>query len=166
MSTPALHGKHILVTQADVFMGPALCAVLEEQGATVIGDTRSMLEPEAAAALAAAGSVDVLVVHPAVPAPGTPANEVSDGEWSDMFSAMVHPLQRLVRAALPPTMARRLLPQAACDCSQARGEWPVSCVNARDSDDAVAYPSASAMNLTARPSRSILQASATRQRAR
>jgi len=30
-----LHGKRILVTQADGFLGPALCTVLAEQGATV-----------------------------------------------------------------------------------------------------------------------------------
>jgi len=33
--TPPLHGKRILVTQADGFLGPALCTVLAEQGATV-----------------------------------------------------------------------------------------------------------------------------------
>ena len=70
MSTPPLHGKRILVTQADVFMGPDLCAVLAEQGASVIADTQSMVEPEApTAALADAGDIDVLVVNLAVPAP-------------------------------------------------------------------------------------------------
>lgn len=108
MSNPPLHGKRILVTQADVFMGPDLCAVLAEQGATVIGDTQSMIEPEAPmAALTDAGDIDVLVINLAVPAPSTLATEASDGEWSDIFSAMVDPLHRLVRAALPPMITRR-----------------------------------------------------------
>jgi len=108
MTHAPLQGKRILVTQADVFMGPDLCSVLAEQGATVIADTQSMLEPEAAqAALTDAGSIDVLVVNLAVPAPSTPAAEVSDAEWNDTFAALVHPLHRLVRAALPAMIARR-----------------------------------------------------------
>ena len=108
MSNPPLHGKRILVTQADVFMGPDLCTVLAEQGATVIADTQSMIEPQApVAALTDAGPIDVLVINLAVPAPGTPADEVSDAEWSDTFAALVDPLHRLVRAALPPMLARR-----------------------------------------------------------
>ena len=108
MSNPPLHGKRILVTQADVFMGPDLCTVLAEQGATVIADTQSMVEPQApVAALTDAGPIDVLVINLAVPAPGTPADEVSDAEWSDTFAALVDPLHRLVRAALPPMLARR-----------------------------------------------------------
>jgi 2-keto-3-deoxy-L-fuconate dehydrogenase len=108
MSPQPLHGKRILVTQADVFMGPDLCAVLAEQGASVIADTQSMVEPEApTAALADAGPIDVLVVNLAVPAPTTLATEASDAEWADTFAAMVHPLQRLVRAALPAMIARR-----------------------------------------------------------
>ena len=108
MSNPPLHGKRILVTQADVFMGPDLCTVLAEQGATVIADTQSMIEPQApVAALTDAGPIDVLVINLAVPAPGTPADEVSDAEWSDTFAALVDPLHRLVRAVLPPMLARR-----------------------------------------------------------
>lgn len=108
MSTPLLHGKRILVTQADVFMGPDLCTVLAEQGATVIADTQSMLEPQApVAVLAEAGDIDVLVVNLAIPAPSTLATEASDAEWNDTFAAIVHPLHRLVRAALPAMIARR-----------------------------------------------------------
>lgn len=107
MYTPALHGKRILVTQADVFMGPALCAVLAAQGATVIADTRSMREAHApVAALTEAGDIDVLVINLAVPAPSTPAVEVSEAEWGETFAALVDPLHRLVRAALPPMIAR------------------------------------------------------------
>ncbi len=108
MSTPPLHGKRILVTQADVFMGPDLCTVLAEHGATVIADTQSMIEPQApVAALTDAGTIDVLVINLAVPAPSTAADAVSDAEWGDTFAALVHPLHRLVRAALPQMLARR-----------------------------------------------------------
>lgn len=108
MSTPPLHGKRILVTQADVFMGPDLCTVLAQQGATVIAATHPMIEAEApAAALAKAGDIDVLVVNLAIPAPSTLAIEASDAEWNDTFAAIVFPLHRLVRAALPPMIARR-----------------------------------------------------------
>jgi 2-keto-3-deoxy-L-fuconate dehydrogenase len=108
MAQPTLTGKRILVTQADVFMGPDLCAELAEHGADVVADTRALHAPQAAAeALAQAGAIDVLVVNLAVPAPTTAATEVSDAEWNDIFAALVHPLQRLVRAALPPMIERR-----------------------------------------------------------
>lgn len=108
MSPQTLTGKRILVTQADVFMGPDLCTVLAEHGATVIADTQAMHSPHGpAAALAEAGDIDVLVVNLAVPAPTTAAADVSDAEWNDIFAALVHPLHRLVRAALPAMIARR-----------------------------------------------------------
>lgn len=108
MNPRTLSGKRILVTQADVFMGPDLCAVLAEHGADVVADTQAMHSPHApAAALAQAGDIDVLVVNLAVPAPTTAATDVSDAEWNDTFAALVHPLHRLVRAALPPMIARR-----------------------------------------------------------
>jgi len=108
MAQLPLTGKRILVTQADVFMGPELCSVLAEQGATVIADTQAMHSPHApAAALAQAGDIDVLIVNLAVPAPTTAAADVSDAEWNDTFAALVHPLHRLVRAALVPMIARR-----------------------------------------------------------
>ncbi len=108
MTSTALEGKRILVTQADEFMGPELCRVLAEQGAKVIADTRSLLPPLAASeALEQAGNIDVLVVNLAVPAPSTPAADATDEEWQDTFAALVHPMQRLVRAALPAMIARR-----------------------------------------------------------
>jgi NAD(P)-dependent dehydrogenase (short-subunit alcohol dehydrogenase family) len=38
--TGRLAGKRILVTQADAFMGPALCAALAAEGAEVIAPSR------------------------------------------------------------------------------------------------------------------------------
>ncbi|MEN9630075.1 MAG: hypothetical protein RJA10_3303, partial [Pseudomonadota bacterium] len=57
-----LDGRRILVTQADTFMGPALCRVLAAAGATVIANTDDLIAPDAPArAVQAAGEVDVLV---------------------------------------------------------------------------------------------------------
>lgn len=109
MPSPArqLDGRRVLITQADTFMGPALCEVFAEHGAEVVADTRSLIEPDAPAALvAAAGRVDVLVANLAVPAPVTPAVDATDGEWLQVFSHMVDPLQRLVRAVLPQMIER------------------------------------------------------------
>jgi 2-keto-3-deoxy-L-fuconate dehydrogenase len=103
-----LHGKRVLITQADVFMGPTLCEVFAELGAEVVADTRSMLQPEAAeAAVREAGDIDVLIANLAVPAPTTPAMQVDEEEWRHVFGHMVDPLPRLVRAALPTMSARR-----------------------------------------------------------
>lgn len=103
-----LAGKRILITQADTFMGPMLCEVFREQGATVIADDRALADPALPAALvAAAGEIDVLVANLAIPAPATPAAQVGEEEWRDAFAHMVDPLPRLCRAVLPQMLARR-----------------------------------------------------------
>ncbi|AXQ30066.1 SDR family oxidoreductase [Solimonas sp. K1W22B-7] len=108
MSAPNLSGKRVVITQADVFMGPALCEVFAEQGAQVIADRRAPDEPGGAAAmLAEAGEIDVLVVNLGVPAPTTPAVSVTEEEWRSVFAQMVDPLPRLCRAVLPQMTARR-----------------------------------------------------------
>ena len=107
-----LTGKRVLITQADEFMGPALCEVLAEQGAEVVASTADLAPPEAAAQVVAqavkdAGPLDVLVVNLAYRAPTTAAVEVDEGEWRAVFAALVDPLPRLVRAAAPAMIARR-----------------------------------------------------------
>jgi NAD(P)-dependent dehydrogenase (short-subunit alcohol dehydrogenase family) len=103
-----LEGKRILVTQADAFMGPVLCEILAEHGASVIADTRSLVNTDApAAALADAGLIDVLIANLALPAPQTEATAVSEREWRDTFAALVDPLPRLCKAALPAMIERR-----------------------------------------------------------
>jgi 2-keto-3-deoxy-L-fuconate dehydrogenase len=102
-----LHGLRVLVTQADAFMGPALCEVLAEQGAVVVASTAAMSAPHAAAeVVAAAGPSAVLVVNLALQAPSTPAVQVEDAEWREVFAALVDPLPRLVRAAVPGMVQR------------------------------------------------------------
>ncbi|MBX3620181.1 MAG: SDR family oxidoreductase [Rhizobacter sp.] len=108
MAERTLEGKRILVTQADTFMGPTLCEVLAEHGATVIANRDPLRGPDApAAAVAATGPIDVLIANLAVPAPSSLATEAGDDEWRETFAALVDPLPRLVRAALPAMIARR-----------------------------------------------------------
>ncbi len=53
-----------------------------------------------------AGDVDVLVAHLSVSAPSTPAAQVDEKEWRDVFAALVDPLPRLVRAVVPGMVSR------------------------------------------------------------
>lgn len=104
----ALVGQRVLITQSTEFMGPVLCEVFAEQGATVVASPDALSAPDAAArVVSAAGEIDVLVANLAYRAPSTPAPEVDDAEWREVFAALVDPLPRLVRAAAPAMMARR-----------------------------------------------------------
>lgn len=108
MQPSSLAGKRILVTHADAFMGPVLCEVFREHGATVIANVLRLLAPdEPARALAEAGQVDVLVANLAIEAPTTPVADADDQEWGSVFNALVTPLPRLVRAVLPQMIGRR-----------------------------------------------------------
>jgi 2-keto-3-deoxy-L-fuconate dehydrogenase len=103
-----LSGRRALITQADAFMGPALCEVFAGHGADVIADTSPLADADAPArVVAAAGVVDLLVLNLAIPAPRTSAVASSDAEWAAVFGALVDPLPRLLRAVLPQMIARR-----------------------------------------------------------
>lgn len=106
--TPPLAGHRVLITQSTEFMGPALCAAFAAQGAEVLASADDLRHPDAPAeVLRRAGTVDVLVANLAMAAPTTRAAEVDDDEWRAVFAALVDPLPRLVRAAVPPMVARR-----------------------------------------------------------
>jgi len=108
MSNQILLAKRVLVTHADAFMGPVLCEVFANHGATVIPSTNPLVSADAPGAIVAeAGHVDILVANLAIPAPSTAATEESDEEWNDTFAALVHPLPRLFRAILPSMIERR-----------------------------------------------------------
>jgi 2-keto-3-deoxy-L-fuconate dehydrogenase len=103
----SLTGKRVLITQAAEFMGPILCEVFAEQGAVVVPSEAAL--PDQAAvdgAVAQAGVIDVLVANLAAIAPTTPAAEVGDAEWRQVFGALVDPLPRLVRAVVPGMLQR------------------------------------------------------------
>jgi 2-keto-3-deoxy-L-fuconate dehydrogenase len=102
-----LNGQRVLVTQCTEFMGPVLCEVFSEQGATVVASAQALSAPEAAAQVVAeAGPIDVLVANLAFTAPSTAATAVDEAEWRAVFAALVDPLPRLVRAAVPGMVAR------------------------------------------------------------
>ena len=108
MNLLTLQGKRILLTQADTFIGPAFAATFRELGAEVIEDHGDLLDPARPAQVVhAAGRIDVLLIHLALPAPGTPAAQVDDDEWRAAFGHMVDPMPRLVRAVLPQMIERR-----------------------------------------------------------
>ncbi|MFT3800535.1 MAG: SDR family oxidoreductase [Burkholderiaceae bacterium] len=101
-------GKRVVITQPDDFMGPTLCRLFADSGATVIADRRSLRERgQGAALIAEAGHVDILIAQLGIPAPSTPAVDVGDDEWRDAFATMVDPLQELTRAVLPQMIARK-----------------------------------------------------------
>jgi 2-keto-3-deoxy-L-fuconate dehydrogenase len=103
----ALIGKRVLVTESTEFMGPVLCEVFAEQGATVVASPEKLSHPAAAErVVVSAGAIDVLVANLAHTAPTTHATEVSDTEWREVFAALVDPLPRLMRAAAPAMVAR------------------------------------------------------------
>ena len=104
----SLAGRRVLVTQSTEFMGPALCEVLADHGADVVASPEPLAEPSAASRVVReAGRVDVLVANLSFPAPSTPAAEVTDAEWREVFAALVDPLPRLFAAVLPQMSARR-----------------------------------------------------------
>ncbi len=105
--TKTLAGRRILITQADDFMGPTLCEVLAEHGADVVASRAPLSEPIAPASIvASAGPIDVLIANLALPAPSTPALEVSDAEWREVFAALVDPLPKLLQAVVPGMVER------------------------------------------------------------
>lgn len=107
MSLTRLDGKRVLLTQADQFMGPALIEVLSAQGATVIADTRSLLDPELPTELVrSAGHVDVLIAHLGSPRQQLLVTEGTEEDWRTMFAELVDPLPRLARAVLPQMIER------------------------------------------------------------
>jgi NAD(P)-dependent dehydrogenase (short-subunit alcohol dehydrogenase family) len=103
-----LHGKRVLITQSQAFMGPALVRVFAALGAVVQADVRALGDDAALAqrVVEAAGEIDVLVAHLALPAPSTAVEAVQDEEWRQAFAHLVDPLPRLARAVLPQFMAR------------------------------------------------------------
>jgi 2-keto-3-deoxy-L-fuconate dehydrogenase len=89
-------------------MGPMICDVMAEHGASVAASTESLIEPEApGAVVAAAGPIDILIANLSINAPTTPVTEVSEEEWRETFAALVDPLPRLFGAVLPDMIQRQ-----------------------------------------------------------
>ncbi len=108
MPDTLLSGKRVLITHADLFMGPVLCEVFAKHGATVIASNDPLIGEDAPAALMAeSGPLDALVANLAIAAPTTLTTEVTEQEWQETFGALVHPLARLCRAVLPGMIEKR-----------------------------------------------------------
>ena len=56
-----LLNKRVLITQADAFMGPALCEVFARHGATVLASTAPLVDAGAPAALLAQAGIGLAV---------------------------------------------------------------------------------------------------------
>jgi 2-keto-3-deoxy-L-fuconate dehydrogenase len=109
MTSTRLDGKRVLLTQSRDFMGPSLAEIFGRLGAEVIADDRALDQDPALPGeiVRGAGRVDVLLVHLALPAPSTPAAEISDAEWRSVFAHLVDPMPRLVAAVLPQMIERQ-----------------------------------------------------------
>lgn len=100
--------QKVLITQADSFMGPALCAAFEGVGAQVIREKGfPASDKEAASLIADAGEVDVLIINLAAPRPDRLVQEVRDSDVTPLFDTMVYPMIRLGAAVLPQMLARQ-----------------------------------------------------------
>ncbi len=109
MKINQLDGKRVLLTQATDFMGPALLRMFQNQGAEVIADDRPLnQDPSLPQQLVqSAGHIDILLLHLALHAPSTPAVDIQDDEWRNVFAHLVDPMPRLVSAVLPQMLERR-----------------------------------------------------------
>jgi 2-keto-3-deoxy-L-fuconate dehydrogenase len=106
--TGRLASKNVIITQADEFMGPALCDAFALEDAalhTLSGDPASSRYCEDM--LDACTRPDILVANLMEPNRRHGVTDIDDDEWQAAFNAMVHPLHRLVRAVLPSMLARR-----------------------------------------------------------
>ncbi|MEM1114673.1 MAG: SDR family oxidoreductase [Pseudomonadota bacterium] len=103
----SLKGKRVVITESDAFMGPAIKRRFLEDGAELIADTSELRDEEACARLIKeAGRIDVLIINLADPAEASPAEAISEARWQQAFDKLVHPMFRLVKAALPDMLMR------------------------------------------------------------
>jgi 2-keto-3-deoxy-L-fuconate dehydrogenase len=103
-----LAGKRAVVTQANDFMGPAVCELFAAEGAAITADASDLTRSDAADGLiAGAGHIDILIVNLMERNRRNPVVDTGESEWQAMFDMMVHPTHRLVRAVLPQMLARR-----------------------------------------------------------
>jgi len=102
-------GRTVLITSADIYMGPAISERFEMEGAQVIRDTGQYADADDPVRIvAAAGTVDVLVVNLLPTRMGRdPIQDVSEQAWQNMFATLVHPTMRFMKAVLPQMIERR-----------------------------------------------------------
>lgn len=100
--------KRVVVTHADLYMGPALKDYFNACGATVLADQRHLTaQAEVDALLTEAGTTDILLANLDAPTHSALADEIDDERWFAQADLLLHPLMRLIRAFLPQMKARR-----------------------------------------------------------
>lgn len=103
-----LLGRRVVLTQANLYMGPAIQELFSSEGAQLLADSSDLREPSAVERLLkGAGEVDVLVANLAHPPCPAGVDRIADDDWHSLFDTLVHPLMRLVRAVSPAMIARR-----------------------------------------------------------
>jgi 2-keto-3-deoxy-L-fuconate dehydrogenase len=100
-------GRRVLITDGEQFMGPAIARRFCAEGAEVIADSRDLRHNGACEALVEeSGPIDILVINLADPADKQAVQDIPDDRWQQAFDRLVHPMHRLVRAAVPQMIAR------------------------------------------------------------
>ena len=103
-----LEGKRALITQASEYMGPAISELFAAEGADVLSSDEDLAVMESAARVVSiAEPLDILIANLAHPPEPQAAPEIGDQQWHRLFDRLVHPLMRLVRAALPAMLERK-----------------------------------------------------------
>ncbi len=103
-----LEGRRVLITDIDRYMGRPIAELFSAEGAVVIENGDDLRQPGAAERVVAeAGPLDVLVANLAEADEKMELLEnIRDEDWHGFFDRLVHPLMRLVRAAVPPMCAQ------------------------------------------------------------
>lgn len=102
-------GRRVLVTSADLYMGPAITERFRGEGAEVITDFGRYVDDvnEPAAVVAAAGHIDILIVNLLLEMRVRYSpQDVDEAHWLRMFDGLVHPTMRFVKAVLPQMIER------------------------------------------------------------
>ena len=102
-------GMRVLVTNADVYMGPEIVKLFTAEGAEVIASTEDLSEPGTAARIVGeSGAVDALIANLAErELQWDLVHEIRDEDWGAFFDDIVHPLMELTRAVLPRMIERK-----------------------------------------------------------
>ena len=102
-----LKAKHVLITQSDDYMGPAISELFSNEAALVTA--RPGVVPIGQGFtdyVADLADIDIVIANLAYAPSSSPAADIQDVVWMAMFDTMVHPLMHLVRH-FAPLMATR-----------------------------------------------------------
>lgn len=101
-----LSAKKVLVTSADQYMGPAIADLFEQQGASVTRDIGVCYDKQDVIRLFADDVPDIMVANLSKPPLPAQVDAITDGQWQELFDALVHPLMCLVRGVAGPMKKR------------------------------------------------------------